>query len=82
MVSKDVPIGKCLTAGSGVTASSLIQSSGPGDDPLYVVFFSSRDCDPDTEIRHADESDKCFDVGFQSYEIWSVCPDDNPGCLN
>lgn len=61
----------CQTEFSGNSQSVIVKSTGPVDDPFYVVFFSSKDCNPSTRILHTDQ-DKCKDVQFGSYEVWNV----------
>lgn len=54
--------------------SVLVKSTGDIDNNFMLVFFSSPDCNPDTEIWHGDENtDSCVNVpSYQSFEIWDL----------
>ncbi len=58
----------------GNSASVAISSTGSIDDDFYTVFFSSDDCDPDTEVNdgqgHFD--DGCFSGAYNSFAVWDV----------
>ncbi|PGH04003.1 hypothetical protein AJ80_08587 [Polytolypa hystricis UAMH7299] len=55
----------------GISASSaIVKSTGPVDDPHVAVFFSSTDCNPETEIGHSD--DGCVTGNIRSFEVWNV----------
>ena len=57
-------------AAAGVGSSAVITSTGDADKNLYTVFFSSDDCDPETEMGHKD--DGCFDGNYGSFAVWDV----------
>lgn len=58
----------------GTAQSVVIESTGAVDNSSYAVFFSSDDCDPDTEVNdgkgHFD--DGCYTGEYKSFAIWDV----------
>ncbi len=58
----------------GVAQSVVISSTGPVDDNFYTVFFSSDDCDPDTEVNNGQGhfDDGCFTGEYKSFAVWDV----------
>lgn len=58
----------CRTDFFGNGASVQVQGTGSVDDNFMITFFNSQECDPDTEIAHADGD--CMTVkGYRSFEV-------------
>jgi hypothetical protein len=65
----------CQRGPGGNYASIRVTSTGPADDPMFVVFYSSDDCNPSNEVQHGDEGDsngKCYDVNAPSLSVWNM----------
>lgn len=58
-------------------ASAVRITGDESDRSLYVVYFKSEDCDPDTIIRQDDLLDddqpNCIDVSYSSFQVYDVC---------
>ncbi|KAI9674538.1 MAG: hypothetical protein M1817_001876 [Caeruleum heppii] len=79
------PDAGCQTQWAGTAASVMVESTGPIDDPFYVVLFSSDDCNPDTVIGRTDTGCLAADaapINYKSFEVWNTCPNDQPACLD
>lgn len=81
MVGDIGPEAGCMTDGGGVAQSTIIKSSGPVDGSRYAVFFSSENCDPDTQVAHVDENDHCVSVEYSSVAVWDLCEGGTAPCF-
>lgn len=65
---------------AGVALGVIVESTGPIDDPFYVVKYSTNDCNPDSEVARGDQG--CIGQNYASFNVVSVCTEDNPTCLD
>lgn len=55
---------------AGVASSVIVKATGTVDENSFVVFFSSDDCNPETEVKHTDSG--CSAVDYKSFAVWDV----------
>lgn len=61
----------CMKVQVGNAESVIIKSTGEVDKDFTTVFFSSNDCNPDTEITHTD--DGCANAKtYGSFQVWDL----------
>jgi hypothetical protein len=62
---------------TGGEVSSVRITGDESDRSLYVAYFKSEDCAPDTIIRQVDQFEcdqpNCIDVSYQSFQVYDVC---------
>jgi hypothetical protein len=65
----------CHTEGAGNSQGITVVQTEEADENLYAVFFSSKDCDPNTTLAWGDGTDEdnlCVQASYSSFEIWST----------
>ncbi|KAK4210114.1 hypothetical protein QBC37DRAFT_403718 [Rhypophila decipiens] len=69
----------CRNDFKGAAKSAVVQSTGDVDRPFMITFFSSEDCNPDTEIVHGEpdeDGSSCMTAAsYGSFAVWDLYAD-------
>lgn len=66
----------CRNDFAGVAQSAVVASTGDVDIPFMITFFTSNDCNPDTEIIHGEpdeDGSSCMTANsYGSFVVWDL----------